>query len=80
MLNVFFLNLKVDMLWMTFGKVNGLRSIPIHDINRSLGSRPKALSFFLAFTCCDLVSAFVRKSKQTRPEMCLRTLKKYSYY
>lgn len=51
----------MDDIW----KGQRLRWIPINDIVRSLGPRPKALSFFHICIFCDIESAFVLKGKKT---------------
>lgn len=72
---VFDNHFKVDELWTTFGKGKNMQWIPISDIVGSLGPRSKALSFFHAFTSCNIVSALVQKGKigAWQAEICMRT-------
>ena len=58
-------DIGLEKLWVAFGQGVTLQWIPIHDIRHSIGSvKSKGLSFFHAFTGCDVVSAFRGKGKR----------------
>lgn len=61
-----FQDLGLQTLWIDFGQGKNQRWIPIHDICRSIGyGKSQGISFFHAFTGCDIVSAFRGKGKKT---------------
>ena len=55
----------VSELFIAFGVGTHLKYVPIHEIVGSLGlTKSRALSFFHAFTGCDIVSSFIHHSKR----------------
>ena len=55
-----------EKMWLAFGHGNDTRFISVHDVISTLGlDKSKGLSFFHAFTGCDIVSAFRHKAKKT---------------
>ena len=59
-------NAGLQQLWVAFGQGVNIRWIPIHDLLTSVGfERCRGLSFFHAFTGCDVVSAFRGRGKKS---------------
>ena len=55
----FFLSLHIDELWVAYGVKTYYRYIPIHICSfKATYEQCKALSFFHAFTCYDIVLSF----------------------
>lgn len=58
--------LNIPELWIAFGTGKHLRYLSAHDIASALGSEKcKGLTFFHAFTGCDIVSSFSGKGKKS---------------
>ena len=62
------MQLGLEEMWVTFGKGDKTRWIPIHEAVSVIGpEKTRGILFFHAFSGCDVVSAFHGKSK----EVCL---------
>lgn len=58
--------LGLQQMWIDFGQGSSARWIPIHDIASAIGAEKVAgMSFFHAFTGCDVVSAFRGRGKKS---------------
>ena len=62
----FFSDLGLSELWIGFGSGKSYKDIPIHIITEMMGlQRCNALTFFHAFTGCDVVSSMMGIGKKT---------------
>lgn len=58
--------LGLEKLWVTFGQGVKMFWIPVHELVESIGpSRSSGMTFFHAFTGCDVVSAFRGKGRKS---------------
>lgn len=60
------MQLGLEKMWVTFGKGEKTRWIPIHEVVSAIGpEKTRGILFFHAFTGCDVVSAFHGKAKKS---------------
>jgi len=53
-------------MWVTFGKREKTRLIPIHEVVLAIGpEKTRGILFYHAFTFCDVVCAFHGKTKKS---------------
>ena len=58
-------------MWVTFGKGEKTRWIPIHEVVSAIGlEKTNGILFYHAFSGCDIVSSFHGKIK----EVCLENM------
>ena len=56
----------LEKMWVTFGKDEKTRWIPIHKVVSAIGpEKAHGILFFHAFTGCDIISPFHGKSKKS---------------
>lgn len=62
----YLMQLGLEKMWVTFGKGEKTRWIPIHEVVSAIGpEKTRGILFFHAFSGCDIVSSFHGKSKKS---------------
>jgi hypothetical protein len=67
------MQLGLQKMWVSFGKGEKIKWIPIHEVVPAIGpEKTRGILFFHAFNGCDMVSAFYGKSKKSA---CLENMR-----
>ena len=67
------MQLGLQKMWVSFGKGEKTKWIPIHEVVPAIGpEKTRGILFFHAFSGCDMVSAFYGKSKKSA---CLENMR-----